>query len=177
MVANFPESFIQGDSLKFEVSNSDFKASEDWSLSYELVGATSTITITSTVDGDGFKIDVSSTTTAGYATGLYTVYEIFSNLDGSRNTNEVSQTTILLNPVGATASDQRTHNQRTLDAIEAVIEGRATVDQESYSIAGRSLTRMSIGDLMKFRDRYREYVLREQGNKFVGRKILPRFTR
>jgi hypothetical protein len=41
-----------------------------------------------------------------------------------------------------------------LDAIEAVIENRASQDQMSYSIAGRSLSRMSIDDLMKFRDRY-----------------------
>jgi hypothetical protein len=45
--------------------------------------------------------------------------------------------------------------RKVLDAIQATIEGRASQDQMSYSIAGRSLSRMSIDDLLTFRNRYR----------------------
>lgn len=54
--------------------------------------------------------------------------------------------------------DGRSHAQRVLAAIEAVIEGRASVDQESYSINNRSLSRTPIADLLKLRDRYRSEV-------------------
>jgi len=49
-----------------------------------------------------------------------------------------------------------------LDAIEAVIENRATLDQESYQIGGRSLKRMPIADLMRLRQLYRAEVAGEE---------------
>ncbi len=55
----------------------------------------------------------------------------------------------------------RSHVKIVLDSIEAVIEGRANMDQSSMSIAGRSLSRMSIDELMTFRDRYKTDWLKE----------------
>ena len=60
-----------------------------------------------------------------------------------------------------TTSDIRSHAKVVLDAIEAVIENRATIDQQSMSIAGRSLSRMSIDDLLNFRNQYKNEYLRE----------------
>ena len=54
-----------------------------------------------------------------------------------------------------TSIDVQSHARKVLTAIEAVIEGRASQDQMSYSIAGRSLSRMSIQDLLFFRDQYK----------------------
>jgi hypothetical protein len=34
------------------------------------------------------------------------------------------------------------------------MENRATIDQSSFSIAGRSLSRMSVDELFAYRDRY-----------------------
>ena len=53
------------------------------------------------------------------------------------------------------------HAKIVLDAIEAVIENRATMDQSSMSIAGRSLSRLSIDELLTFRARYRAEYLKE----------------
>ena len=66
-----------------------------------------------------------------------------------------------------------------LDAIEALIEGRATKDVSSYSIAGRSLTRMTPDELVKWRSTYRAEVARQRnaGKPNGGRKItLARFS-
>jgi hypothetical protein len=40
--------------------------------------------------------------------------------------------------------DGRDHVRRVLDAIEAVIENRATIDQQHYQINNRSLTRILV---------------------------------
>ena len=40
-------------------------------------------------------------------------------------------------------------------------EDRANIDQSSMSIAGRSLSRMSVDELMTFRDRYKAEYLKE----------------
>ena len=68
-----------------------------------------------------------------------------------------------------------------MDNIEAVLENRATQDQMSYSIAGRSLSRMSVDDLLTFRDRYKtEYNeeikrARIKNNQDTGNTIKVRF--
>jgi hypothetical protein len=57
--------------------------------------------------------------------------------------------------------DGSTHAQRTLAAIEAVLEKRATRDQEKYSINNRELSRTPISDLLLLRDRYKTQVRME----------------
>lgn len=58
--------------------------------------------------------------------------------------------------------DNRTQNQRTLDAVNAVIEGRASKDQESYAIGGRSLSRTPLRDLMELQRVYQGKVMLER---------------
>ena len=73
---------------------------------------------------------------------------------------QITITPDLINaPVGF---DGRTPNQIALDAIEAVIAQRATLDQERYRINNRELYRTSIPDLIKLRDHYVRLVKREQ---------------
>ena len=60
-----------------------------------------------------------------------------------------------------TSASVRSHAKIVLDSIEAVIENRANIDQSSMSIAGRSLSRMSIDELLTFRDRYKAEYLKE----------------
>lgn len=53
------------------------------------------------------------------------------------------------------------HAKKTLAALEAVIEGRASKDQESYTIAGRQLSRTPIPDLLLLLSTYERKVARE----------------
>jgi hypothetical protein len=75
--------------------------------------------------------------------------------------------------------DARSHAEKVLAAIEAVIEGRAAVDQQKYTINNRELWRTPIADLL-LRSRYRDEVRREQqarrgGQSLLGRQIKVRF--
>lgn len=85
-------------------------------------------------------------------------------------------------PVSAYRPAGESHAQRVLAAIEAVLERRATVDQQSYGIEGRSLARMPIGDLLRFRDRYRAEVaaeraaLDEADGRPSGRRVRTVFS-
>lgn len=78
------------------------------------------------------------------------------------------------------AHDGRTHAERVLDAINAVIEGRASIDQESYTIKDRSLNRTPLADLIMLKSKYEAEVARERrvakgGNSLFGRQIKVRF--
>jgi|TARA_Y100000015_G_C2390330_1_gene89768 hypothetical protein len=133
------------------------------SLSYEfnlVDGSTaSNFTLTATESGDTYLIETSSTTS--YTAGNYNwISYITRSSDSARIKLEEGFVEIQLNYATTTAS-VRSHAKIVLDAIEAVIENRANIDQSSMSIAGRSLSRMSIDDLLTFRDRYKAEYLKE----------------
>ena len=75
--------------------------------------------------------------------------------------------------------DARSHAQRVLEAIEATIEGRASHDQESYSIKGRSLSRTPLAELLALRSHYRAELARDRaagkGRKTLGRRVQVHF--
>jgi len=77
--------------------------------------------------------------------------------------------------------DPRSHAQVMIDKIESVLQGKADADVASYSINGRSLTKMSFEDLNSARDYYRKEYAKElqkerarQGDN-TGATILVRF--
>jgi hypothetical protein len=52
-------------------------------------------------------------------------------------------------------ADPRSHAEIMIGKIESILQGKADSDVGSYSIAGRSLTKMSFGELMTARDQYK----------------------
>ena len=77
--------------------------------------------------------------------------------------------------------DPRSHAQIMIDKIESILQGKADADVASYSINGRSLTKMSFDDLINARDFYRKEYAKElqkeraaQGDN-TGATVLVRF--
>jgi hypothetical protein len=56
-----------------------------------------------------------------------------------------------------------------LTKIETILEGKADSDVGSYSIAGRSLTKMTFDELLIARDRYKGEVLKHQRELLLKR--------
>ena len=78
--------------------------------------------------------------------------------------------------------DDRSHARKVLEAIEAVIEGRATKDQEEYTIGSRTLKRTPVKELLELRDKYRGEVHAEElaenaRNGKQGGKLVVRLSR
>lgn len=115
------------------------------------------------VESDGiYYIEVPSTTTDDYNPHDY-IWGAYITKTSDSNRIQVGEgkTTILPN-LANTNADLRSHSKKVLDNIEAVIEGRATIDQSSFSIGTRSLSRMSIDELMSFHDIYAGRVKNEE---------------
>ena len=68
--------------------------------------------------------------------------------------------------VFASTADRRSHAQIMVEKIESILQNRATSDVESYSINNRSITKMSISELTRWRDYYQA----EAGEAAGGRK-------
>jgi len=139
------------------------------------------ITISATASGSDFIVEVASATTAAFPPGLYHWQAYITRTsDSERLTVDSGRFEVEPNRDLAT-TDPRSHAKIVLDSIEAVIEKRATKDQESYSINGRSLTRTSIDELIKLRDSYRAKYLvevrRERVKNGLGHRgrLLTRF--
>lgn len=124
-------------------------------------GGNHKFTLTATEADDTYYIEAASSSTISYSIGDY-IWEAYitKSSDSNRIMVDSGRTTITEN-LANTNADLRSHAKITLDALEAVIENRASMDQSSMSIAGRSLSRMSIDELLTFRDRYKAEYLKE----------------
>jgi hypothetical protein len=161
---------------------SDYPASS-WTLTYRFKNAAGGFEVVAVADGDAFESSVAAATSAAIAAGVYAWQARVTKLTESYtvDTGETKVLPDLFAGTASAASDQRTHARTTLEAIEAVIEGRATTDQQEYTIGTRSLKRIPIAELLSFRDRYRMAVAREDQANGVpnnfGRDRYVRFAR
>lgn len=120
------------------------------------------IEITASESGSDYLVEVASATTANHSAGFYAWQAYIIRTSDSERVLIGSGTLEVLANRDTAQTDPRTHARKVLDAIEAVMENRASVDQQEYSIAGRSLKRTDLNDLIVLRDRYRAEVLAEE---------------
>lgn len=176
------ETLVVGDTLDFVTTVADYPPADGYTLKFRLIPRTSgsAITITAATYGTDYRVQVSPATTAGWATGEYS-WASWVEKSGARYSVGNGTITLLPDPGVVSAYDGRTHARKTLDAIEALIENRASLDQQEYQIGGRMLKRMQIAELLKLRSLYQSEVAKElQATKLanglgVGSKIQVRF--
>ena len=139
----------------------------DYTLTYSfrlLSSTTREIALTSSVitesDTSVYTIEVPSSTTIDYIKGEYAYQEYITNASSERLVLNNGLTTVKSN-LDADTGDPRSHNRIVFDALEATLENRASIDQMSMSIAGRSLSRMSPEELNKWYSQYKHLVINE----------------
>jgi hypothetical protein len=150
-----PRSFRAGDTVTWEKSFSDYPASESYVLKYYLVKSGNQIVLTSEPSGDDHLVTIAAADSVEYEAGRYfyqarieKAAEIFTVGEG------VIEVKVSL--AGATTGfEWREHCEQALENIEAVLLNKATADNYSYSIAGRSLSKYSWTELREMRGYYR----------------------
>ena len=139
-----PLTFQAGDTFTFTKSLPDYPAT-DWTLTYNLRGQQS-IDITATQSGtsNDFLISVASSTTAAWATGLYSIAGYVSALS-SRFQIYGGALTITANLATAAGNfDNRTNAEKIVSALESVALSRASREEISYvNGLGISVQKMS----------------------------------
>lgn len=157
-----PASVTSGDTITWQIGLADYPAADGWTLKYRLLGSVGKIDIVSSPAGNDHLILVSATTSAGYPAGDYQFQKYVEKGTGSslqRFTLVGGKITVAPNLSAASAAtDTRSSVKRTLDAIDAVLEGRAGRDDLKYlintGISNRSLEREGREELMKMRGVY-----------------------
>ena len=183
-LSDFPETIRAGDTVKVKRSDigTDYPNST-YTANFEarcFDHKVDTISITATADGDDYLFTFLATATANYHVGDWAF--IITVTDGTnRVTVDEGTFKVLQNIPTDNTTDTRSHARIVLDKIETLLEGKADADVQNYSINNRSLTKMSIDELLKWRDYYRTEVLREKrierakSGKGSGNRVLVRF--
>lgn len=162
------DSLIAGDTLDFTDSVAQYPASAGWTLVYRLVPrftapVQAPIVLTASASGDDHRVQATSVATAAWTAGIYGWARWVEKV-GERHSLGTGNLTVLADPAQvAQGADNRNQAQKALDNIDAVLANRATHDQKSYSIAGRSLEHMSVDELLSLRAYYAARVRKESG--------------
>jgi hypothetical protein len=179
---NIPSTLRIGDTWSWTDSLDDYP-SPTWTLKYALrKHDESVIDITGTEDGTDHSLDVTAAVSAGYVPGEYAWSAFVEDGSGaSLERHTVGSGTVKLLPsihAATSATDLRTYAQKMLDAIEAVMFGRATHADLSLTINGKAIQYMKPKELREERAYFQSEVAKEQraeSGKNPGRRIMTRF--
>lgn len=176
-----PAALVAGDTWTWKRSLDDYPAGT-YTAAWHFDSGLERFTVSASADGTAHAGSVAAATTAGYAPGKYRWALVVTKVsDSSRTTVEQGLLEVSIDPAATGSADRRSHARKVLDAIEAVLENRASVDQASYSINGRSLARTPIADLLKLRDTYKAEVSAEEAGERIklglggAKRVLVRF--
>jgi hypothetical protein len=135
---------------------------DSYSLSYSfqsIANATASgnnFDLTATEDAAGYYAQLAGATTlalSNFGEYAWQAY-IIRTSDSARITVGQGRVTIRTD-FDSLNQDPRSHAEIMLAKIESILEGRADSDVANYSINGRSLVKIAIEDLLRWRDYYR----------------------
>jgi len=118
------------------------------------------------VEGAAYQSDylftVSSVDSSNFVAGYYHwQLEIERNSDNERIVIDRGAFDAIVD-LDTGGADPRTHAEVMLTKIETMLEGKADSDVANYSINGRSLTKLSVSELIEWRDYYRAEVTKQK---------------
>jgi hypothetical protein len=157
---------VSGTTLNFTTYVADYLPTDGWVLKFRLIPRTTgtPIDITTTQDATDstlHRAQVTAATTAGWTAGEYS-WASWVELGTEKYAVSGGTITVAPNPIVASTLDSRSAARIALDNVRAVIAGNASRGILSYTIAGRSLERYSMADLLKLESSLRAEVQREE---------------
>jgi hypothetical protein len=195
----FPFRHVAGTTMNFRVGAPGFSSSEGWTLRYYLTArftspAQAQIIFDAAPNADGtYQVQQSPVQTSTWTPGAYGWQRVVIKGDEKHaltGSNEQGECEVRPNPASlAQGYDTRTHARRMLEAIEAILEDRASSSQRemvAYAIGTRSMTFDSEdtrAELVKLHSQYQWAVYDEDAKARLAaglpnpRRIGIRFNR
>ena len=178
-----PEKFAIGDFVQWKREDlvDDYPTathSAEWVA--RISGGGSEIKVTATETSTYYLFTIASATSSTFTQGHYH-WQLEITETSSGNRIIVDTGTLDIEHDLDDNVDPRSHAQIMVDKIESILQGKADADVSSYSINGRSLTKMSFQDLIDARDFYRKEYAKElqleraKNGDATGATVLVRF--
>lgn len=159
-----PSIIIIGDTATWKHSDAIYPATAGWVLTYTLINASNKYTVTATAAGADYAATITAAESAAMQAGQYKwLARVSRTVLAVLQAHTVGEGVILLqdNFAALATLDVRSHAVKTLVAIEATLEGRATSATSEYQIAGRAMKYIPIPELLMLRDKYKREVAGE----------------
>lgn len=174
---NIPQSLVAGDTWQWDADYGDYPR-PTWTATAYFENATQSFSVASTASGTAQRFASTAAASAAFKVGRYHVSVRVT--DGtSVYVAESGWCDVTPDPASSVKFDHRSWARRTLEAIEAFLEGNASTAQASSTVAGQAISRWSIAELSQFRKELRgEVRAEEQGSAAgLGRDIRVRLSR
>ncbi len=168
-LVELPRRITIGDTVTWDESLTEFLASASWVLSYHFTGLNAQFASSHAAVGDDHRITIVTTDLEeGH-------YEFAKKVADGSETFTLERGFIDVDPdlsADESGVDRRQYAEIALANIEAVMIGKATKDQSSYSLNGRALSRYSIEELNEWRALLRSEVrdIRQKARRKAGGK-------
>ena len=160
-----PISFYKGETIVWKRTDigADYDPSSHsmvWEASLQTNGSTR-FSATVTESGTEYTFTLDNSATSGYTAGDYVWFlKVLQTSDSETLVIDSGKITVKDN-FFATTGDTRSHAKIMVDKLESLLEGKADADVSSYSIAGRSLNKLTVEEMLKWRDYYKAEYQRE----------------
>jgi len=168
-----PKQVVVGDFIQWKRSDlTDYPTSEGYTAEYvaRITGGGSNeikMPQSASSTDDYYLFTVDSDTSASFITGLYHwQLEITQTSSGNRIVVDTGDFQAIPD-MDNNQADPRIHAEIMVAKIETILEGKADADVSSYSIAGRSLTKMSFNELVEARDYYRREIVKHNNDELI----------
>lgn len=168
-----PKDIVVGDFLQWKRSDlTDYKTSDGYTAEYvaRITGGGSTEIKFPQAAGstdDYYLFTVSSVTSETFLPGFYHwQLEITQTSSGNRIVVDTGDFNAIPD-MDSNQADPRIHAEVMVDKIQSLLQGKADSDVSNYSIAGRSLTKLSFTELLEARDYYRREVVKHNNDELV----------
>ncbi len=168
-----PEQFVIGDFIQWKRTDlsTDYPNSTH-TMAYVArirAGGNNEITISGSNSGNDYIFSANSSTTANYVEGHYHwQLEVTETSSGNRIVVTTGEWEVIPD-LDVNNADPRNHSEIMLDKIETVLQGRADADVLSYSINGRSLSKMSPDELVQWRNYYKKELAMHKRKELIKR--------
>ena len=173
--------FRAGQTLDLIFKSGQYPPNQGWTGTFylaPLLGGTG-YNVTATTLNNDFEVKAAPSITATWTAGEYRWFFQVANSDSYILEEGIVK--ILPQISALSGIDSRSTVKKVLDALNSLIEGKATKDIETYSIAGRSLTKMNMRDVLRWQKYYKELYRREladearQSGLKTGTRVVARF--
>jgi len=166
-----PREITAGDFVQWKKADiaADYPTSAGYTAQYvaRIEGGVEEFKISQDVasDDNAYVFSAASAATATYLPGVYR-WQLEITQTASGNRVVVATGKMQVRPdMDISNADSRSHAEIMLGKIESLLVGKADADVSSYSIAGRSLTKLNFSELMEARNFYKSEVLAEKAKK------------
>lgn len=152
-----PSRITAGDTVEFSLPEDDYTPADGWVMYVQFVNADHRVVVEGVPVAGSSDFVISAAQTSAMPAGSYRATAYVERGTGVTLERHSIQSLMIEVVSGLldSATDVRGHAAKMLDALEAVLEKRATTDVLKYEIRGRALERMPVEDLIRWRNYYR----------------------